>query len=310
MAAEHGGLAILLAPELDELAGLFVPDLARARFAGRLATALARWRSTGAAVEVDFGFDGSTALQTALATRAGGWSRVAITGTPLDQGACHALLAALRELSCPGAELVLSAGDGADVEAALAALAAGAPPDPGPRPPPEPLPGLVIVDPGAVCVAAGAVFEARDGGRLARRTPGPAGSIPAWAEEVCFVDRPAAGGAAAATLQVLVLPERWHARGTLSRVRAACHALAGVAGADHVRLLSCARAAPGARHGLAGGREWDALEALVAGALPERLGLVRTARSWSELGCAPQQEVHGGNGLPDRNAELIVNLVR
>jgi hypothetical protein len=92
-----------------------------------------------------------------------------------------------------------------------------------------------------------------------------------------------------------------------------CRSLVARVGARRVRLHA---AAPASRFGcraLAVLADCDLRErvlALADAALPQHLPLLRTACHWCDLGVDPLLQTWAGNGIAERNRDLVVNLVR
>jgi len=92
-----------------------------------------------------------------------------------------------------------------------------------------------------------------------------------------------------------------------------CRSLVARVGARRVRLHA---AAPASRFGcralavLSDRALRERVLALADAALPQHLPLLRTACHWCDLGVDPLLQTFAGNGIAERNRDLVVNLVR
>lgn len=324
----EGRFVLLLPPEFDYLGGLFLPDLERARLAARVALAVARDWGARLAIDFDPGADGRTAAEAAARVARSRPRGALVLGTPRDEVGASILAAALREAGVPCAEprLAAEASDGflrdVEKEASRGEL-------PGVRVP-EPLGGdarapfLVLLEGEEPIVGAGVGFRRieRD---LVRVSPGRAASIPAGVERIRIVEpseveAQARGLIGKGGLCALALPLDGAGRdGEVERWLPSAAALVAAVGADRFRLVVARSGATGAD--AAAGADWAVrfgmdrpavarfLEDLVSTQLPERAGLFFAARGFFEIGIDPFEEMYAGNALPDRNEELLRNIV-
>jgi len=306
--AERRGLALV--PRFEYLPGLALPDLARAR----LALSAARAAAERGDFPCDLGGAGRTADETAERLSSAG--EVLVVAGAGDEVARALLVAALERrgvavaLGAPPA-----AAPGAPAGAATGASAGAAP---------SAREELFLVaergelsGPGAQL---GALFERTDERTLQRRGAGRAAGVAPEIERIALVSGLAEARALAGEaglLAALRVPRRLE-RARLDELVAAASELAARLGAERVRLAFEPRAGePGrlggaawaARYGLEDARLRADLVELVDRALPQHLGLVHTALGYWEIGVDPLEEMYAGNALPDRNAELLANIV-
>lgn len=333
--AERGDsrLRVIMPPEFDYLGGLFLPDLGRARLASRLASAVARWRRRGYPVQLDLGSAGYTAGQSASLLASEGVARALVIGGDHDRTGAVNLRCALVQsgINCP--DPLLSSVDGSDIipqlRSAVEKLPRPADSLPGPDPAVQhPFPVLLIADAGERPPDLGVPFEAVGRG-FRRRSPGRAGSVPPWVSRIeviqpgAVASEPEPGGLAGdegTVIYGLTLPageqdvESFHKdwlRCSMDFIKRA--------GPHRCRLV-CAEPDPlleagthgtawAARYGIHRPPLRGALLELVRGCLPQWFGLLHTVIGLYEIGTDPLEEMYAGNSLPDRNAQLIENIV-
>lgn len=326
-------LRVMMPPEFEYLGGLFLPDLDRARLAARAASAVAQWRRRGYPVQFDPGCGGLTAGQTASLLVDNGSTRAVVIGGGHDRTGADILHQALAEthIQCPTP--LLSTTDGADIFPQLQQAVDGLPKTGNPIPDPDtaaeyPCPALLITDGKERPPTRGVTFEA-EGRGLRRVSGGRAGSVPPWITRIKMIHPGAAGsdrvlndpaGDEGTVIYGLSLPAGEH---EMKNVRTdwlqGSSEFIERTGVDRCRLVcATAHSLPQTR---CGGAPWavrygidhpslrGALLELVSGCLPEWLGLLHTVIGLYETCADPLEEMYAGNGLADRNAELIENIV-
>lgn len=339
-AAAARGLVVPAACE--PLPTLLGPDLPRARLLARLALWLSRTGDELRPLWIDLGQQGRSVDEAAAALRRRACTEVAVVGTPHDGGACRLLAEAL---CAEGLEAV----GGACVplgEQALQEWWGSVPGTATARGDTEPGSGdefamgssgwplLLVVDGSdahgeARLASQGVVFRAQGATVLTRVTAGPVPGVPSAIERIVVQrhrdlvdDAPLHDDAS--TLHLLALPawpdpDRPEVIDRLARRLSACEP-------SRVRLVL--DPLPAAPVGRAGGSPWAArcgllilgtgrvderavagLVQLVALLFPDRLGELSLALSWLSAGLSPLEQMTARRGLPDRNAELLQNIV-
>jgi hypothetical protein len=323
---EEKGFGILMPPEFEYLGGLFMPDRIRARVTGLIAAAVPRWQASGYRVFFEPGTEGKDAARTALSFRERGLSRAVTVGGPFDQTGLSMLTEALEAVGVACGRPIRGSEDPGEVIQGLSkrveslarmdhpysasiSLDQAAPPP------------FLILGEGEAIPTHGVAF--RMGGReLVRVTDGKAGFIPSWIRAVQYVhpeDRQL-GFQASDRIYAFLLPSphanRFPAQ---DRCLALCKEIIREAGAHRFRLALEAGASQGPekcggapwaiRYGLPSSWHRDFLRALVSEMLPEKASLLHTVIGFYEVGSDPLEEMYAGNGIADRNQELIENIV-
>lgn len=268
-------LTVIMPPEFEYLPGLFLPDLDRARLVHRAAVMVKRWRSYGYSVFLDAGVHGLTAAQTAKRLE----GSAAVLGGPRDAPGARILVEAL---GC--GRPFLSTGDPAEVlgrlEKRVESLATME----------LPLSGEVHDLSGAFLIGDSPGSFRSEGKALVRTKTGRAASLPAWVKKIHLVD---AGDAPPEMkddeLVAFVIPGK---------------------NDDPAPWLETCRAMERKKlrltvEGGGLGLERPAVRRLLE-ELDPRVGMVLGFR---EICADPLEEMYAGNSLPDRNAELIENIV-
>jgi hypothetical protein len=274
--------AVAAPPELEPLAGLFLPCLVRAR-----ALAHAARHARGALL--DLGGAGSAAE---IASRLAGVESAGVVGGPFDGVAMAALCAALRH-----AGIAVQRGDASGEPAAA-----------------RPATSWLLVQAGTEPPRGGVVFVEHDR-CLRRAVPGAAGSIPAWVEAIHFVEAGEAPGSLGRT--DLVALSGWE-RADEAQVLTTCRLLVAHA-PGRARLLAPSVEPP---RGRLDGATWATryrihmpavrarLARLVDACFPQHHDRLTLALCLYDLGIDALEEAFAGNGIADRNRELVANLRR
>jgi hypothetical protein len=183
-------------------------------------------------------------------------------------------------------------------------------------------PCLALVETEETLPRIGTVFERRED-RLIRRSPGPAISIPEWAETVRLLslDHMDAmrDGRDDTSLFAFRVPPLEEGKGKVESCLEACESMLARVGPERFRLTLAKP--PLSMEGFSGGASWAArhgiqesgmrrfLLELASRHLPGWLPRVIMVLGLYEIGADPQEEMYAGNALPDRNSELIENIV-
>jgi hypothetical protein len=296
-------LWIAVPPELDDLPGLFLPDLAAARLRAQLVLA-ARKHS----VSVHLGGEGEGARETAERLRREGALRVAVGHANHDHFAATILADALVAAGLTVAGCFRSPGG--DLPSAVAQLIASAPREGSTRA----VAGraaLLLADAGESLDLPGVVFVRESPHLLRRVTPGPYRTLRASIDTVHVglgATAPSANEGRA--LFALCWPDDM--TNTSPATLASWCDLAGSA----VRLLrpdhppsDSPFASWRCRYGLHTESGRELLHAFVTRHRPDQLAWLDTVLGFARLGVSPQEEMFAGNGLLERNRELLANVL-
>jgi hypothetical protein len=313
---------IIMPPEFEYFPGLFLPDLARARLAARLALLADRLRSRGHGVYFDPGRQGLMADETARMLGDHGARRIVLAGARNDRFGIAILSEALKSAGIDPGRPCISEGDGGDILTPLASrIESLAKMDlylQG-----RPCSGaaaescLMILEEGEAQPGLGVPFR-KAGDRLIRLAAGRAGSIPPGFTEIRFLSL---GEAVLKqregdhVLLALGIPgsapdhlnlDDWEP--VLGRgASAQCRLFMEDPGSGNTP--ACGGAAWAFRHGLDRPAIRELLQQIVTQYFPAQLPLFRALCGVYEVGADPLEEMYAGNSLKDRNAELIELIV-
>jgi hypothetical protein len=317
-------LGVAVPPACDYLPALLLPDLARARRLARVAL----WLDGHAPAHADLGQRGLLADETAAAFADAGCTAVFVADEPQWHSAFGLLCDALRvrglAVSHPGpGEDPVGALDAWWAEATGAAAPSAQASAPGPAPGGA-WPELLLTLPGEAPPHAHGVSFERQSGRLVRRGAGRTAALDAgvatvqlrtydeWiasgsselgAHDACalWLGEPSAEAAGAAELMQC-------AAELVRRVGAGRFRLAlprRLLGAD----ARCGGAPWAARLGLERAELQRQLRVIAGFTRADQLPLLEAALEWQALGVDPLEELYAGRGLPERNADMLVNIV-
>ena len=296
-------LWIAVPPELDDLPGLFLPDLAAARLRAQLVLA-ARKHS----VSVHLGGEGEAARETAERLRREGALRVAVAHADHDHVAAGILERALAAAGLTVAGCFRSSGG--DLPSPLAQLIASTPREGSTRA----VAGraaLLLVDAGESVDLPGVVFVRESPHLLRRVTAGPYRTLRAPVDAV-HVGLDATVPSANEGHALFAL--RWS--DDVTNTSPATLASWCDRGGSAVRLLrpghppSNSPFAPWrCRYGLHTESGRELLRAFVTRHRPDQLAWLDTVLGFARLGVSPQEEMFAGNGLLERNRELLSNVL-
>jgi hypothetical protein len=313
---------MIMPPDLDYFPGLFLPDLERARLAGRLALLAERLRSRGHGVRFDLGGQGLTAIETARALRDEGVRRIVLVGAKNDRVKISILSEALKQSGLDPGRPFITKQEGVDIHRPLAnRIESLAKMDLYLKD--DPTLGatdscLMILEHGEAQPRAGVQFRRKEG-RLYRLTEGRYGSIPAAVKEIRFF--PMDGMVpdwidSEDALTALVIKdstslEPYHLDDWASLLDGPMK--------DRFRLFveepgpghppACGGAAWAVRYGIDRPDLRDLIQRIVTRFFPAQLPLFRILCGIYEVGADPLEEMYAGNSLADRNAELIKLIV-
>ncbi|MFH1999820.1 MAG: hypothetical protein ABIK28_09070 [Planctomycetota bacterium] len=146
---------------------------------------------------------------------------------------------------------------------------------------------------------------------------GDAGSIPAWVEKIRIIHAgetfdELSEKTGESILYVCALPDDPAEAGITMDL---CARIAHSAGPERIRFLSrprgarCGGAEWAARYGLDTPYLRDFIDRLITRLFPHLRVYWNAVKLFYQLGEDPLEEMYAGNSLPDRNAELIENIV-
>ena len=276
-------LALALAPELEELPELVLPDLARAAAVGRLALALARRGD----VARDLGGAGRTADESVARLAPGGGELLIVgTGARVRAGAPDPVDSLL--VAAHAAGLVARVLRSVDEALALLPARRGIPLARDADPPP-----FLVVEPDAkLDLAHWTRADDAAGARLLRRGGGAPGPLPAWARTLRLVSARAPKPPARVPPDELLAVADWAA------APEAVEAAARAADPRALRLLGAPR----------GSGDRRVLRELAVRLRPELCGALDLVGWWREQRLQPLHEMHAGHALAERNASFTENI--
>lgn len=312
---------ILIPPEFEYLPGLFLSDPARAQWVAEIWNLASRMRKEGYDVSLDAGTDALTAAETAAKLETDRIGLVMLTGLPCDAKAIEILSDALEEKNLEFASPVIRESDDDSATAALEKQI---------RDSSEPASSSIDED--KVFINRNTPFLVSDtvgvggpktpcfirsGNILRKNGTGPAGSLPPDLEEIRIIDgahtMPSSiDGSNRRTLYAFALAD------VIEDPEAAykcCSSLIDRVGSEGFRLLplseyvSCGGAEWGARLGLHHDAMKNFLQRLTVNCSPSWNNYLNVVNLYYALGEDPLEEMYASNSLPDRNAELIENIV-
>jgi len=309
---------ILTPPEFEYMPGLFTPDLQRARLIANLAMLVEDHRRKGYDVIYDTGSDGLTAKAQAEKLKRLGVKNAAVVGADCDRTGVTVLTNALKNIGIETGDAHISECDGEDLLASLESrISSFTKHDK----------SLDIKTGSSTCFlihkkderfSSNGVVFVRDGDTLTPVGPLGAGSVPARLNKIrLFKPDDEIRSYGDDSIYVFCAPS---AEPVNIKWRQTCAKLIDIAGHDKFRLYlsangSCSNRSFGgaqwaARYGFASPAFRDFLCALVAEFIPDQACQLNVVLGMYETGVDPIEEIYEGNALVDRNAELIVNIVK
>ncbi len=325
MAPPRKGLLLAFPPELDYLAGLFLPDLTRARLLGRAFLFCRKAGREGKEILLDPGGESLPAGERAHSLLGLSPSRVLVLGAPRDAAPAKVLVEELKE---KGASVVGPLVGKTFPKRKILSQLKGLGPQkkspvkkaPTPLLSPPPFMILPSAEEDGRPLPEGPIFREKEPGLLERAAPGRWGFLGSSLTEIRILgeEDPLPPPKETLLLALHIPPpsspperkERFLERLTRAAKRS---------GESNLALLPPRRKRQGGplpegapwavAYGLENPETRSLLLEACAAAFPSRLGPLHAALGFYACRIDPLEEIYAGNHLADRNRDLIVNIV-